>query len=216
MYFAFSPQCSQSPGLHSPISRWFHHSSGHLLAFSLTVTADKSENWVLLPGRPGDVTAEDVHSSLWEATKLLELMSQVSPWPPVVYFDSISFCGGRRIHALEWTPNANLSPFSPPVWAKRGFRLYILIAFPSATTAGCCPRVLSPPPRLKYRIDFCTGRKEFNWGITVTFIPLHSANLQAISVFQQIGPSGRSSIWIWASAIDLPQALRAQWSSVVT
>lgn len=72
------------------------------------------------------------------------------------------------------------------------------------------------PHWLKYRIDFCTGRKEFNWWITVAFIPLHSANLQAISVFQKIGPSGRSSIWIWASAIYLPQALRAQWSSVVT
>lgn len=174
----------------------------------------QSENWVLLLSALG-MWPLNAASHLWEATKLLELIFLVSPLPHVVYFDSISLCRGRRIHALEWTPNANLSPFSSLVLAKRGscLRLSLPFLLPPQLVA-----VLEfyLPHWLKYRIDFCTGRKEFNWWITVTFIPLHSANLQAISVFQKIGPSGRSSIGIWASAIYLPQALRAQWSSVVT
>lgn len=118
-YFAFSPQCSQSPGLHSLIICWFHYSNSHLLDFSLIVMANKVKTEYCFLSALG-MWPQNAPPHLWEATKLLTLIFQASPLPRVVYFDSISLCRGQRIHALEWTPNANLSPFSSPVLAKRG------------------------------------------------------------------------------------------------
>lgn len=120
MHFAFSPQCSSGP--HSPILSCHHYSNNHLLDFSLMVTASKvrTEYWCLAAL---GMCPQNAPPHFREATRQPELIFQVSLGPHVVYFASISLGQICGIHALQWTPNANLSPFSSPVLAKRGSHL---------------------------------------------------------------------------------------------
>lgn len=121
-----------------------HYSHNHLLDFSLIVTGSKVRLSIAF-FLPLGCDLQNVLLHLWEATKQLELGFEVVPLPHVVYFASFRLHQECRVHALECTPNVNLSPFSSSVLTRRGSCLYAFIAFPFATTAGCCPGVLSPP-----------------------------------------------------------------------
>lgn len=174
-----------------------------------------SDNWVLLSAPTWDVPAESSSTSLGvKETVWTDFTS--APFAPFGLFWFHQFMP-RTKDTCPWVntqcqfESISLPCFKPSVASASKFSLPLLLLPQLVAVLEFCL-----PHWLNYRIDFCTGKKEFNWWITVTFVPLDSANLQAISVFQKIGPSGRRSIWIWASAIYLPQALRAWWSSVVT
>lgn len=99
---------------------------------------------------------------------------------PCVY----SLCGKFRGHALQGTRTDNLNLFPSSLSASCIFCLDVLFVFRLPPQLVVILEV-DLPHWLKYMIYFCSGRKGFNWWITVTFALLHSVDLQAIPVFQK-------------------------------